>query len=218
MNAFDPVLTCIKSHPMQVFFSQCQALLQSTPGCSVGLVLAHSFSGLVSGRLFGMVLAHSFSVLNLSYLCLGRLWRWLHGKGPCVYLQSLLMYFFCLNFARYANVRILRCAFLFLIWVKVDPSAFLFCDLLWPTNFPFSWPIISPFPFTWFGIKPNAESHSLVQSFWLTRRRMLLCSSVSHYWLTCHTSRVYSSFHYCFHIHFFTRLMLEKSCASHVVT
>jgi hypothetical protein len=26
-----------------------------------------------------------------------------------------------------------------LIWVKVDPIAFLFCDLLWPTYFPFSW-------------------------------------------------------------------------------
>jgi hypothetical protein len=70
-------------------------LLQSMLGCSVGLVLAHPFSGLVSGRLFGLVLARfklSFSVLNLSYLCLCRLWRWLLGKGPCVCLQSLLMY------------------------------------------------------------------------------------------------------------------------------
>ncbi len=73
---------------------------------------------------------------------------------------------------RQTAVKILRCAFLFLIWVKVDPSAFLFCDLLWPTNFPFSWPIISHFPFTCFRYKTQRRvsffssvflAHSVVQ-------------------------------------------------------
>ncbi len=72
-------------------------LLQSMLGCSVGLVLAHPFSGLVSDRLFGLVLARSFSVLNLSYLCLCRLWRWLHVKGPCVCLQFSWCIFYLFN-------------------------------------------------------------------------------------------------------------------------
>ena len=110
-----------------------------------------------------------------------------------------------------------------LIWVKVDPRVpFSFvtcCDLSISPSLElllltFPWLVLTLF----FGIKPDAESHSIVQFFWLTRRRMSLYSSVSHYWLTCHTSRVYSSFYYCFHICVFTRLMLEKFCASHVVT
>jgi hypothetical protein len=73
---------------------------------------------------------------------------------------------------RVSDVRIPRNAFLFLIWVKVDPSAFLLCDLLWPTNFPFSWPIISHFPFTCFRYKTQRRvsffssvflAHSVVQ-------------------------------------------------------
>ena len=118
--------------------------------------------------------------------------------------------------------------------VRILKSAFLF-DLgqSWSKCLSLLWPIVTyliPFLLTYyyslsldlfwpcFGIKPNAEPYSSVQSFWLTRRRMSLCSSVSHYWLTRHTSRVYSSLDYCFHIHVFARLMLEKSCASHVTT
>ncbi len=86
MTAIDRCFDLYKTPPNAV-------LLQSMLGCSVGLVLAHSFSDLVSGRLCGLVLARSFSVLNLSYLCLCRLWRWLHGKGSCVCLKSLLLYF-----------------------------------------------------------------------------------------------------------------------------
>jgi hypothetical protein len=110
-----------------------------------------------------------------------------------------------------------------LIWVKVDPRVpFSFvtcCDLPISLSFDLLLPTFHWFVFTLFvGIKTDAESHSIVQFFWLTRRRMSLCSSLYHYWLTCHTSWVYSSFHYCFHIHVFTRIMLEKTCALYVVT
>jgi hypothetical protein len=55
-----------------------------------------------------------------------------------------------------------------LIWVKVDPIAFLFCDLLWPIYFPFSWTIITHFPLTCFELVFRYK----------TRRRVSFYSSV----------------------------------------
>jgi hypothetical protein len=116
---------------------------------------------------------------------------------------------------RVSNVRVLRCVFLFWSGSKLIQEPFTFvtsCDLSISLSLDL---LFLTFPWLVFGINQDAESHFLVRSFWLTRRRMSLCCSVSHY--LSHLSGL-TSFHYCFHIHLFARLMLEKPCASHVGT